>query len=355
MHEHEVSSQGLQEAEAGEDLNGRMEQVNEKLVELKAIPQQVEDAFLRELNATLKNAYLMPAELREKARLFLEAQQKDFKVGLFGSKKKTEAERIRRSDDFLEALQKNMETSIRWKLRDKWTELLNYYELHDPLLAEQVQSIAISYDSAMLRDLIKPGAKITGDYVLNYTGDVSTNVKQKFKRKALKIWETIDNKLTEELNQELVAYETEWQKLEQMYETQENLEVLERHLHERCSELEHVLNDPHPSAETLAKMNQALQVPYETVEQPDRINPAPKPAESTERTNPDEESEKKPALSMERLLDQLSKTMDTISELPGFQTLVHDLNQSMSVCTAARTPSLYLVRSVQASPLLLMH
>ncbi len=185
-----------------------------------------------------------------------------------------------------------METSIRWKLRDKWTELLNYYELHDPLLAEQVQSIAISYDSAMLRDLIKPGAKITGDYVLNYTGDVSTNVKQKFKRKALKIWETIDNKLTEELNQELVAYETEWQKLEQMYETQENLEVLERHLHERCSELEHVLNDPHPSAETLAKMNQALQVPYETVEQPDRINPAPKPAESTERTNPDEESEK---------------------------------------------------------------
>ncbi|RYG71829.1 hypothetical protein EU245_12780 [Lentibacillus lipolyticus] len=327
MHEHDVSSQGLQETDAREDLRDRMEHVNKTLTELKAVPQRVEDAFMHELKTTLNNAYLMPAELREKARLFLEAQQKDFKVGWLGSKKKTEAERTKRSEDFLIALQENMETSIRWKLRDKWTELLTYYQLQDPLLIEEVQNITLSYDTAMLRDLIKPGAKITGDYVLVYTGDVSADVKQKFKQKAMRLLEEINSSLAEKLNQELVAYEAEWQTLDQQLHNQATLEMLERHLHERCNQLDHVLSNPQPSPETLANMNERLHVPYETVNQQAMINPTPKPMDSPAKQNSDWEPEERPALSTEQLLDQLSKTMDIVSELPGFQTLVYDLQQ----------------------------
>ncbi len=327
MHEHELTSRGLQEAEAGENFSERMEYVNKAISELRAVPQQVEEAFMHELNTTLKNAYLMPAELREKARLFLEAQQKDFKIGLFGSKKKTEAERTKRSEDFLETLQKNMETSIRWKLRDKWTELLTHYQLQDPLLMEKVQNIAVSYDIGMLRDLIKPGAKITGDYVLVYTGDVTADVKQKFKQKALQLWELIDSKLKENLNQELVAYEAEWQKLEQTHQKQEALEMLEHHLSESCNELECVLNNPQPSAESLAKMNRALKTQYKEIDKPDVINAAPKPVDRPTKDIPDSQPEKKDTLPIDRLLDQLNEAMDILSGLPGFQTLIQDLSQ----------------------------
>src|SRR5690625_5376567 len=45
------------------------------------------------VNLTLKNAYLMPSDLRDKAQIYLESLENDFKVGLFGSKKKTEEDR----------------------------------------------------------------------------------------------------------------------------------------------------------------------------------------------------------------------------------------------------------------------
>src|SRR5690625_5532723 len=59
------------------------------------------------VNLTLKNAYLMPSDLRDKAQIYLESLENDFKVGLFGSKKKTEEERNRRLTDFLNELQTN--------------------------------------------------------------------------------------------------------------------------------------------------------------------------------------------------------------------------------------------------------
>src|SRR5699024_7321262 len=48
------------------------------------------------INVTLKNAYLMPSSLRNKAEFFLESLESGFKVGVFGVKKKTEEERSKR-------------------------------------------------------------------------------------------------------------------------------------------------------------------------------------------------------------------------------------------------------------------
>src|SRR5699024_11347164 len=79
-------------------------------------PEQITKLFQDNLQMTLKNAYLMPSDLRDKAASFLESQQKDFKVGLFGSKKKTNEEKNKRMETFLLPLQKNIEASIQWKL-----------------------------------------------------------------------------------------------------------------------------------------------------------------------------------------------------------------------------------------------
>ncbi|GAA0444719.1 dynamin family protein [Lentibacillus halophilus] len=328
-YENDVSNHGLQDIEEIDDFNERIEQVNEKLIQLKNKPKQIEDAFLHELNTTLKNAYLMPAKLRDKAHLFLEAQQNDFKVGLFGSKKKTDVERTKRSNDFLDDLQKNLETSIQWKLRDKWTELLAYYELDDPHMTEQIQTVMVSYDTEMLRDLIKPGAKITGDYVLVYTNDVSEDIKRKFKQKALHLLDLINNKAKEQLNKKLVAYETQYQQLEEANEKQKTLQKLQEYLAEQYRHMDQILEHPDASKSSLEQLDNALDTTYETkwpenVASVATVTDGGQADQKKEQTKPSPETTD---LQINTLLSELTKTIDMISGLPSFETLIHDLTQ----------------------------
>src|SRR5699024_816641 len=97
-----------QEKEAIGDIPTVSDQAFDKLqnnlTRLQKEPERVHDSFQHALETSLKNAYVMPAVLRDEAELFLESQQSTFKVGLFGSKKKTSAEIQRRTDQFLSDL-----------------------------------------------------------------------------------------------------------------------------------------------------------------------------------------------------------------------------------------------------------
>src|SRR5699024_12301946 len=106
---------------------------------LQRKPEEIIKIFQDDLNTTLKNAYLMTSDLRDKAASFLESQQKDFKVGLFGSKKKTNEEKNKRMETFLVPLQKNIEASIQWKLRDKFIKILKENEISDPIIMNKTQ------------------------------------------------------------------------------------------------------------------------------------------------------------------------------------------------------------------------
>src|SRR5699024_11823314 len=90
-----------------------------KIKNIKNIEQQLnyiqkenmafEQAFNEEIQSTLKNAYLMPRNVRDLAESFLYAQEKDFKIGFFQSKKKTAEEEKRRLNAFEDALTETME------------------------------------------------------------------------------------------------------------------------------------------------------------------------------------------------------------------------------------------------------
>src|SRR5699024_5839959 len=93
---HEQKLLALADDDLSEVDLSNVDNIRKKLKILKQLPEAFKREFQAALNQTLKNAYLMPASLREKATLFLEAQQKGFKVGLIGSKKRTKEERGRR-------------------------------------------------------------------------------------------------------------------------------------------------------------------------------------------------------------------------------------------------------------------
>src|SRR5699024_1121164 len=108
-----------------------LEEVRTDLKELERCPGHVYDSFQTALKSSLSNAYVMPATLRDKAEAFLESQQNDFKVGIFNSKKKTDDERQKRTEDFLADLNESIQATIQWKIQDKLQSLLTENAIHD--------------------------------------------------------------------------------------------------------------------------------------------------------------------------------------------------------------------------------
>src|SRR5690625_2150065 len=100
-------------------------------------PEELERTFVKELTQTLQNAYIMPKELRDKAQTFLQAEQPGFKVGLFGSKKKTAEERMKRMQSFESALNATIQSAIQWKLRDKYVQLLKDFSITEQTMMEE--------------------------------------------------------------------------------------------------------------------------------------------------------------------------------------------------------------------------
>src|SRR5690625_2478543 len=144
----------------------------------------------------------MPAKLRDQAGPYIESQQKDFKIGLFNAKKKTEEERQQRLASFLDPLQKTIETTIQWKLRDKFIQMLRDYQINDEKLMQDAQQIGLNYTPENLHAFVKTGATINGSYILNYTNDVSNDIKNKFRQQANNLLVQIEKVTTNKWNKE---------------------------------------------------------------------------------------------------------------------------------------------------------
>lgn len=69
-------------------LEADLKQLQEEIEIKESGLQNFRDQMIADIQEMLKNAYLMPAETRELAKEYLESVQKDFKVGLFFTKKK---------------------------------------------------------------------------------------------------------------------------------------------------------------------------------------------------------------------------------------------------------------------------
>ncbi|MDP4087486.1 MAG: dynamin family protein [Bacillota bacterium] len=153
---------------------------NQKSSELQQIEtglKKAEDQFEYEMNQILKNAYLMPSETRTLAEAYLEACQPEFKVGFFG-KQKTLAEREARLERFYQDMLEKTKSQLEWHLREFLGRMLKVYGLEQSELAGNVYSFAIHFQKDLLVNAVKSGARLSGNYVLNYTNDVANDIKR---------------------------------------------------------------------------------------------------------------------------------------------------------------------------------
>lgn len=314
--------------EIDEDIEARLdeiEKIEDRLAEISKEPEELEQAFQHELKYTLQNAYLMPKALRDKAQQFLESQQPGFKVGLFGSKRKTEEEKSKRLEDFMQSLQETMETAIRWKLRDKYLQLLRDFNLSDQALIEKVNQFVIEYDSSELLNLLKPGAQINGEYVLNYTNDVAADVKSKYKRKSLDLLHSMKKALQDKHASTVSENQSIYDNLQEVKEIQSKYNKIEQEMISKQEAIDRMLHDPIINKEDWQRTVELLHERQEFIkgEQPViKSNDLTVEAEQEiDSSHPSDSTE----FTVDQVIEYIEQAINLTESLPGFNNLIDEL------------------------------
>ncbi|WP_100402506.1 dynamin family protein [Bacillus sp. FJAT-42315] len=189
----------------------------------------------------LQNAYLMPASTRQLAKDFLEAMQPEFKVGLFFSKKKTEEERQRRLDVLMVDLKEKTEAQLEWHLRQLFASWLKSSGLISDSLQLEAEELSIPFDASLLKDTIKAGAQVTGDYVLNYCDDVANQLKKKARMATDELKTRASQEMAVQFASEQAGLKEKWQAWHQKLTAIQQLTDLDTTMEEHRSGLHELM------------------------------------------------------------------------------------------------------------------
>src|SRR5699024_6100773 len=287
------------------------------------------DELFKEMNQTLTNAQIMPFDMREHARLYLESLEPTFKVGLFGSKKKTTDEKERRKHVFAEELISVVESAIQWNLRDKIKALAKAYDIPHTLVDAHLDDIAIGSTEKIIESSVRKGAQISGEYVLNYTKDVHSEINTLFRKMVRSLWGKIKVHFTDhiqDIDNQLASNEQSFTKA---IATEEEINHIREMYDKRLSTLENVVKEPTYDAHTEAVMKQAIEDLFHSYTLLDAsevisLNQADVPFQAPNDETTEREQEKQ-SYSIEETIDEIDQAVKSLEELSGFDSYVNDL------------------------------
>ncbi|KAB7709238.1 hypothetical protein F9802_02185 [Bacillus aerolatus] len=294
----------------------------------EALVRQLEDSREK----VLQNAYLMPASTRELAKEYLEAVQPGFKVGMFFSKKKTEEERERRLERFLADVKEKTETQLEWHLRQQVSSWLKSSGLVNEGLQLEAEELSVTVDESLIKETVKPGAMVTGDYVLTYSEDVASRLK----KKARTLTDALKEKAAADMERQFAAEKKElqarWSEWHEKLAAIDELEKMEAAAEERRHVLLHLLAEdkeviPAQFEKFVREWNEQLN--DVTVFDEDEVNElAAQPAEKT--ADPKEYVSmpvEKPSAGVGETVGRLKKMSRHLEGIPGFQRFIDGLRQ----------------------------
>lgn len=175
--ESELSNLDIEERK---NILNQIHHVESEILSARHYSDEAQNWFQNELNKILDNAYIMPFQTRELAKGFLEAAQPDFKVGLLFSKQKTEKEKEDRLKSFHDDLMDKVNSQIDWHVKELLSKFTKKYALSESETNE-IYDLNVPITTEDLSNIVKKGAQVTGDSVLNFTNDVAADCKRKYR------------------------------------------------------------------------------------------------------------------------------------------------------------------------------
>ncbi|SNZ10108.1 Dynamin family protein [Terribacillus aidingensis] len=285
--------------------------------------QAAEENGRETIQQTLKNANLMPYEVRESAEKYLESTFPDFKIGLLNSKRKTAEERERRRTETEEHIQKQIEKQLIWRLRDKLIEWADQHDVYKESVQKMLQDFKADLPADLLEQHIQQGASMNGTYTLVYTAAVQDHIKLAYKKAALSVVEAAIATTDTAFEQAEQLEKQEKQKAAENERIQQKINQLQLDLKEISVDINQTEDDMETEAIDQAK--QAIADRYEVKNSTDllRTEAAAKPAELEQEVQAQTDLESK--LLPEEMAKHLEKAAAALTEVEGFQSAIEDL------------------------------
>ncbi|HHY73524.1 MAG TPA: dynamin family protein [Bacillus bacterium] len=254
-HEHEEERHAYegQLEELPENERKRVLQEVAKLGERQAFLLHKKNHLKSEFEAGIKkimdNAYLMPAATRDLAHSYLEACQADFKIGFLFSKKKTEEERNARLQAFYESFKKQVEAQLDWHIKDFAVRFFKENNIENEAFVNSIfEEITVEFEVQFLEELVKKGAGLTGEYILNYTNDVSNEIKRLYKNRVMEKFAEGQALVDVAIDRELSEVEANLANYTQYKDAVDGLNMLQQKREELEANLLELLTEPLPQA-----------------------------------------------------------------------------------------------------------
>ncbi|MGM9923640.1 MAG: dynamin family protein [Bacillus sp. (in: firmicutes)] len=189
-----------------------------KQQQIQAFPDDYHLQMISELNELLRNVYLLSADNRETIRSFLEAQQANFKVGMFFAKNKTEAERKAREDRLAKELEERVKTQLDWHVKVFAAKCIEDAKIESHRLETMAQEFAVEINIDEIKALVAKQSEISGEYVLLFSERIADLIKKKAKDQMLGFFEEMKPLIVESQAEKLEDVRSEMERLKQ-YET----------------------------------------------------------------------------------------------------------------------------------------
>ncbi|MFP7297907.1 dynamin family protein [Neobacillus niacini] len=315
--------------EEKQELTQSYQSISANLETLEKGVEETEKEMDKEIVTILNNAYLMPFQTRELAEAYLEAVQPEFKVGFLFSKQKTLEEKNARLNRLYEDLLEKTKSQLEWHLREYLISILKNYSLDDQHLQNKAQSFSITVPIELIVQSVKPGARLSGEYVLHYTEDLANGIKKiaregvlEFKQALMPELEAKTTKLTE-------MYQEEFRNMEQYVSALSEKENFVKETAAKAAKVESLLSE---GAEVNTDNHMLFQQEEEEAEviygqsKPVKETIQKKAPVPTVVSNVTKQTETETARShLQNMVSRLNQSAKLIDNLPGFQKLAKEL------------------------------
>ncbi|MDD4600926.1 GTPase Der [bioreactor metagenome] len=293
--------------------------------------EKAESEFDIEVNKIMKNAYLMPFETRAFAESYLESCQSEFKVGWLFTKQKTLAEREERLNLFYRGILEKTKSQVEWHLRDFLLRFLKEKRVENKELLAKIQSFTVHFSSELLVAAVKSGARVSGDYVINYTDNVANEIKRLAKSSLAEFEIEILNALQDKNTAAQARLTQKSANLERYITALEQVKKHESARSLKQTKLERLLSDTNGLTDDRFHLFDLEEEEFElvygetghveqvqkkmshSVNKPILQEKAPLPTEASDR--------------MKHTAEKLKKTAQLVTGLPGFTKLAAELEE----------------------------
>jgi len=207
MEKWEEKKVALEESAGNADNSSSLENYFQEKERYELKRREIEQYFLEEIQSILKNAYLMPAQTRELAKSYLESIQPNFKIGMLFTKKKTEEVRKNREEQFIHDLVEKIDSQLIWHVKALLQNIRQQLDVKDEKIYHEIDCFSIEMNGDIIKSLVKSGAEVNGDYVLNYTNELADYIKKDAKINAEEIFGQLKQVFTSKEEEKIETYE----------------------------------------------------------------------------------------------------------------------------------------------------